>query len=263
MKNITFACLILLLSITTSCRKMDDESSDSDTETAKDCYLMDANINDALNQADLAANDNNLGKAGPTISIDTNVMPHTMVINYGTGTLCNDGKLRSGKLNITFTGRYRNAGTVITISTDSFYQNGNKLEAIKTITNNGRNTSGNLNYTISITNAKLTTLDNKTSTHSSTRNREWIAGETTITVTDDVYKITGNATGTNNKGLSYTADITAPLIIDFSCAYRITGGTLEIKPQNKLTRTVNYGTGTCDNSFEVKIGNKSYTIYKN
>lgn len=262
MKNITFVCLIILLSITTSCRKMDDESNDADTETAKDCYLMETNINDALNQVDLAASNNNLGKAGPTITFDTSVMPHTMVINYGEITLCNDGKTRAGKLLVTFTGRYRYAGTVITITPDSFYQNGNKLEGLKTITNNGRNTSGNLNYTISTSMSKLTTKDNKTSIHSSTRNREWIAGENTNAVSDDVYKITGNASGTNNKGLTYTADITAPLIIDFSCAYRITGGTLEIKPQNKLLRTVNYGTGACDNSFEVKIGKKSYTVYK-
>ncbi len=263
MKNLTLACLTLMLLIATSCRKNDDESSDLDTQSAKDSYLMDANINDVIKEVDWAATENNLGKAGPTIIIDTTVMPRTMLVNYGKGTLCIDGKIRAGKIMVTFTGRYREAGTIITIIPDSFYQNGNKLEGSKTVTNNGRNSNGNYNYTININNAKLTTIDNKVRTHSSNRNREWIAGENTRTVLDDGYRITGNATGINANNLTYTVNIIQPLIINFSCDYRITAGLLEIVPLNKLKRTINYGTGTCDNFFEVTIGKKTFKVYKN
>lgn len=246
----------------TSCRKNDDETTDLETQSATDSYLMDANINDAIKEVDWAASENNLGKAGPTVTFDTTASPKQMTINYGSGTLCADGKLRAGKLRITFTGRYRDAGTVITITPDSFYQNGNKLEGTKTITNNGRNNRNNLYYTIEVNNAKLTTIDGKIRTWTSTRNREWIGGENTKAFNDDVYQITGIANGVSSNNVAFTVNILQPLQIDFSCQYRVTAGEVEIKPTSKLTRTINYGSGSCDNNYTVKIGNRTFTVYR-
>lgn len=265
MKNLTLTSISLLLAValvTASCRKNDDEANDLETQSSTDSYLMDANINDAIKEVDWAANENNLGKSGPTITIDSASSPRVMIINYGAGTLCADGKLRAGKIRVTYTGKYRETGTVITITPDSFYQNGNKLEGVKTITNNGRKANGHLYYTIEVSNAKLTTVDGKVRTWTSTRNREWIEGEGTKAFNDDVYQITGTANGVSANNVSFTVNILQPLQIDFSCQYRITAGEVEIKPQNKLTRTINYGSGTCDNNYTVKIGNRSIVVYR-
>lgn len=263
MKKLTLLGILFTSALMiSSCRKNDDETTDLETQSATDSYLMDANINDAIKEVDWAANQNNLGKSGPTITIDSASSPRVMIINYGAGTLCADGKLRAGKIRVTYTGKYRETGTVITIAPDSFYQNGNKLEGTKTITNMGRNTRNNLHYTIEINNAKLTTVDGKARTWTSTRNREWIGGENTKVFDDDVYQITGTANGINANNLAYTVNILQPLQIDFSCQYRITAGVVEIKPQNKLTRTINYGSGICDNNYTVKIGNRSIVIYR-
>ena len=205
MKNLTLTSISLLLAValvTTSCRKNDDEANDLETQSSTDSYLMDANINDAIKEVDWAANENNLGKSGPTITIDSTSSPKVMIINYGAGTLCADGKLRAGKIRVTYTGKYRETGTVITITPDSFYQNGNKLEGIKTITNNGRKANGHLYYTIEVSNAKLTTVDGKVRTWTSTRNREWIEGEGTKAFNDDVYQITGTANGVSANNVS-------------------------------------------------------------
>ena len=265
MKNLTLTSISFLLAValvTTSCRKNDDDANDLETQSSTDSYLMDANINDAIKEVDWAASENSLGKAGPTVTFDTISSPKRMVIDYGNGTLCVDGKLRAGRLLVSFTGRYREAGTVITIAPDSFYQNGNKLEGIKTITNNGRNSRNNLNYTIEVNNAKLTTVDGKVRSWTSTRNREWIGGENTKIFNDDVYQITGTANGVSANNVSFTVNILQPLQIDFSCQYRITAGEVEIKPQNKLTRTINYGSDTCVNNYTVKIGNRNFTVYR-
>lgn len=223
---------------------------------------MDANINDAIKEVDWAASENNLGQARPTVIFDTTASPKQMTINYGSGTLCVDGKLRAGKLRVNFTGRYRDAGTVITITPDSFYQNGNKLEGTKTITNNGRNSSNNLFYTIEVNNARLSTIDDKIRTLTSTRNREWISKENTKAFNDDVYQITGTANGVSAYNVAFTVNILQPLQIDFSCQYRITAGEVEIKPTNKLNRTINYGSGSCDNNYTVTIGKRTFTVYR-
>lgn len=256
--GIFFTAVLML----TSCRKNDDESTDLETQSATDSYLMDANINDAIKEVDWAASENSLGKAGPTVTFDTTTSPKQMLINYGNGTLCADGKLRAGKLRITFTGRYRDAGTVITITPDSFYQNFNKLEGTKTITNNGRNSRNNLYYTIEVNNAKLTTVDGKIRTWTSTRNREWIGGENTKAFNDDVYQITGIANGVSSNNVAFTVNILQPLQIDFSCQYRVTAGEVEIKPAAKLKRTINYGSGSCDNNYTVTIGKRTFTVYR-
>lgn len=257
------AVLLCIMALTVmSCRKDKDEDLDIETQSASDNYIAESHINDVLKQVDDAATSSNVGKVGPVITIDSNANPKKMIINYGTGTFCNDGKTRAGKIVVTWTGRYRDIGTVITITPDSFYQNGNKVEGTKTVENKGRNSSNNLYFSVTVSNAKITAQDGSSRTWNATRNREWIAGEGTATILDDVYLITGSANGVNSNQRSYTSTITQALRVDFSCRYRITAGIVEVVPQGKLTRTVNYGSGTCDNSFSVTIGNKTYTVYK-
>lgn len=263
MKTLKFSTLIIIVfscMALQSCKRDKDEDLDIETQTSNDNYQIEGNINDALKEVDAASVSANLGKTGPTIIIDSTSSPKRMTIDYGTSTLCADGKLRSGKLIVTWTGRYRETGTVITITPESFSQNGNKLEGVKTIKNEGRNGAGNLYYTITVSNAKLTTAAGNVSTWNATRNREWISGESTAAWNDDVYLITGSASGVASNQISYTTTIKTAIRVDLSCQYRLTAGELEVRPSGKLTRTVNYGTGSCDNTFTVQIGNKTYTI---
>lgn len=243
-----------------ACKKENDQLADVDTQSAADNYMAEQHFNDELKQVDDAATNSNLGKTGPTITIDSSASPRVMTIDYGTGMVCADGKTRSGKILVSWTGRYRETGTQITITTDNFYQNGNKLEGTKQVINRGRNTQGNLNFDVTVNNGKVTTVDGKVRTWNAVRNREWIAGENTLTPLDDKYRITGSASGTNANGLSYSANIIQALVFDLSCQYRLTQGEVELLPQGKLKRTINYGNGACDGTFSVKIGNKTITV---
>ncbi|MCU0422105.1 MAG: hypothetical protein MUC81_04770 [Bacteroidia bacterium] len=261
-KSILLGCLFALsasLSIV-ACKKDKEENLDVETQTAADQSSSEGFFSDIYNQVEEASNSAGLGKSGPTVIVDSLSTPRTMVIDYGINTLCNDGKTRAGKIRVSWTGRYRQAGTLITITPDSFYQNGNKIEGVKTVLNNGRNTRGNLNYTVTVSNAKITFIDGRISTWNATRNREWTAGENTLAWNDDVYLITGNANGTARNGISYTSDITNALRVDLSCTHRLTAGTIEIRPTGKLSRTIDYGNGICDQTFTVSIGGRTFTV---
>jgi hypothetical protein len=264
MNRLKLASGIALLAFalaTVSCKKDSNESLDMDTQSSTDNYLAEHHVNDEVKQVQDAAQNNNLGKAGPTVIIDSTSSPRVMTIDYGTGTVCNDGKLRSGKLVVTWTGRYRDVGTVITITPDNFYQNGNHIEGTKTITNNGRNSSNNLTFSVVVSNAKITTADGKIRTWSATRSREWISGESTpLNPSDDVYLITGSSNGVNANGKTFTSTITQALRFDLSCQYRLTAGEVEVVPEGKTARVVNYGNGACDGSFTVKIGSRTITV---
>lgn len=263
MKNLDKAILVLSVFsaiFLAGCRKDKDEDLDTDTRSSADHFFMESQLNDELREVDEAAVSSGLGKSGPVITIDSSASPRKMTIDYGKGTLCADGKTRSGRLNVTWTGRYRQTGSVITITPDSFYQSGHKTDGTKTIENKGRNAAGNLHYTVTVINARVTRTDGRILTWNAQRDREWIAGEGTLTWRDDVYLLTGNASGAGSGGVSYSLNITTPLRVDLGCEYRLTAGIVELVPYGKRMRTVNYGDGTCDNTFTVTIGSKTYTI---
>ncbi|MCX6186143.1 MAG: hypothetical protein NTU43_03980 [Bacteroidetes bacterium] len=224
------AVLALSLSVT-GCKKKSTEEIDTDTQTSQNQNTLENDFDQVATQVDNASNSNGLKKTGITIIIDTTNSIRKMTIDYGTGTLCDDGKMRSGKILVTWTGKFRDQGTTKTIAFENFIQNGN-------------------------------IVDNTTIEWQSTRTRTWIAGESTLNIwNDDKYQITGSTTGVNKKGINYTCTITTPLVVDLSCnKRRITAGVIEMHPDGKLTRTINYGNGECDGTVTVTIGNRTYTI---
>jgi len=203
-----------------------------------------------------------------TVTVDTTDSQRTITIDFGsTPCLCDtwDGRYRQGKIIATWTGAYRDSGTVITIVTQDYYQGISATEMngfaySKTVTNMGHNGNGNLHYAINVSSAVITLYNNGgTITWTSQRDREWIGGETTLLPFDDVYSITGSASGTDQDGLQFTVNITNPLIAKVSCPW-ITQGTLEITHGSNPTATLDYGDGTCDDQATVTVNGTTTTI---
>ena len=196
-----------------------------------------------------------------TITLDTISATRTITINFGTTDCpCNDGKYRKGKINVSYTGRYRDPGTVIKITFDGYYVNDNYVDnsSTKQITNNGRDSNGYLKYTI-VDNAKIITSNSRTIIWSSTRTNEWIAGEKTLIWSDDEYLISGNATGINGNGKAWSINITKALDYKLSCRW-ITSGTVDIVITGRPTITLDYGSGACDDLATATYNGKVYNI---
>jgi hypothetical protein len=45
-----------------------------------------------------------------------------------------------------------------------------------------------------------------------------------------------------------------------SCQWRIVSGTIEMNPEGKSTRTIDYGNGNCDNEISVTVNGKTRTM---
>lgn len=265
----------------TSCKKDSNTSKDSDVESAQDNAMAEATFNDVTTITDQAAlggsvdmrvasdanlnrEDGSLGGPCATVSFDTANAAKVISIDFGTSNcLCKDGRNRRGKITASFTGHYRDAGTVITISFTNYFVNDNQIIGSKKITNNGLNQSGNLVYTIEVKGSVIKANNGGTISWSSTRQREWIAGASTpLNLADDVYSITGNANGTTAKGVSYTIAITKPLVRRMTCRW-FESGSLDVTPANKPTRTLDYGTTGCDANATVTILGFSFPIVLN
>jgi hypothetical protein len=272
----SLVCSAILFS---SCKK--DAATDDDVESAQDNALAESSFNDVTTITDQAAysgsvnmrvagsssadkEDGSLGSACATVSVDTVSSPHIITIDFGTtNCLCNDGRYRRGKIMASFTGRYKDAGTVISISFSNYFVNDNQLTGTKKITNNGLNAAGHLVYKIEVNGSVIKANGAGTATWISTRQREWIAGSATpLILNDDVYSITGSASGTTAKGKSYTISITTALVRKMSCRW-FESGVLDVTPQNKPTRTLDYGNTGCDANATVTISGHTFPIVLN
>jgi len=268
------ALLILSIAFVSSCRK--DRDDLNDTTSASDNEQGEAFSNDVMNIADNAAK---TGSAGfrtsseqevyeglgqcATVTHDTVSNPRMLTIDFGTvNCLCADGRNRRGKILVTYTGRYFEIGSVKTMNFDNYYRNDNKLEGTRTITNNGLDAKGRMSWTVNAQNMKISKSNGKVHTWNSVRIRTILSGNDTQNWTDDVYEITGSATGVNASGNNYTANITKPLRRALSCRW-IDSGTIEITPEGKQTRTVDFGNGNCDDQATVSVRNKTRNITLN
>lgn len=256
--------ILFISTILFSCRKsVRDE--DTDTKAAEDFAMADLVSNDISklltevmeNEAGLRAG--NLSCA--ILSIDTLAFPMTVRIDFGT-TNCtgSDGRNRRGVINATFTGKYRDSLTVVTITTNNYYLNDYKVEGTKVVTNKGHNSDGNLWFTVVISNAMITAADGSWNiTFDSNRSQEWISGESTAILSDDIYEISGTMDGVSRTGNHFTASTTAPVRVELSCAW-VVSGVIEVTPDNVSPRIIDFGSGGCDNDATVTVNGNVFDV---
>ena len=279
LRNVFFAfCFVIALF---SCEKKDNNTSDalidSDVTTAIDNNLIDGVFNDVESIADQASSgilvsflpefDNNEQKtfiheksSCATITHDENSSPKILTIDFGgSNCLCNDGKNRRGQIIVTYTGVYNEAGSEHTITFNDYYVNDNKVLGTKIVTNNGLDSNNKLHFSIEVDAKLVKATSNDTISWISSRVRTWEEGSGTLNWLDDVYSITGNSSGVNSSGISFSADITTPLIVDLSCHW-IKSGVIEITPSGKLKRILDYGASGCDANATVSIAGVSFPI---
>jgi hypothetical protein len=196
-----------------------------------------------------------------SVTIDTTSSTRTITINFGTtNCLCADLRYRRGKVIATWTGRYRDSGTVINVTFDGYYVDDNNIKGTHKTTNLGRNAAGHLVYKVEVAGQIVKANNGGTITWNSTRQREWLTGaDTPLNWADDSYSITGSANGTTAAGESYTINITKPLVRKMTCQW-FESGTVDITPSGKATRTLDYGTTGCDANATVTISGVSFPI---
>ncbi len=277
-KIITSALSIIAISgifCFSSCKKKDMSEKDSDTSSASDQSLASSAVNDLTSISDEAGRNYSvssfkiveanglLAASCAMVTVDTLAAAKTITVNFGTtNCLCNDGRNRRGSIILSFTGKYRDSLTVITVNPVNYFVNDNQVSGTKTITNKGHNAANHLVYEISANMTIVKASGAGTVSWSSTRQREWITGEGTLTWSDDIYSITGSASGTSASGNSFSSIITSPLIrnMSLSCRKHFTQGVLEHTPNGKATRIIDYGNGACDDQATVTINGNTYTI---
>lgn len=269
----TLAFTLITVAFFSGCKCREKE--DKDTQTASDYEQAQLISDDLTNMADAAAEgvtkfktSSNSGNTDvlsgcATVTLDTlnSADPDTITIDFGTSDcLCADNRNRRGIITIIHFGNKITPGSYRTVTFNNYFVNNYQIEGTHTITANGQNGSGNWNWTITAQNMKITRPGGKFHSWNSTRNREMVAGANTpLLRNDDVFHVTGYANGNNSNGQSYTATIISALRRENSCKW-IVKGSVQIIPDNKPMRTLDFGTGSCDDKATVTINGNIYNI---
>ncbi len=198
-----------------------------------------------------------------TLFHDNTSIPRVMIIDFGAeNCMCNDNRTRRGQIKITYTGEnFNDEGNVIQFEFDNYYVNDFKIMGTQTVENKGRNILNQIHFdhTVDAKFLRADTLYKDTVRFQADRTITWISGDDTPIWSDDVYEYIGEAYGRSMNNEYFALNITSPLVREVMCRY-IKAGRLDLQPQGKSLRKVDYGDGNCDNNVSVEINGKRYAF---
>ncbi len=226
-------------------------SSESDFNTVfKDVdEAMDINDDSQTNLRSLATSC--VTKGNVTLYPDSAVGNYTSYLEIDFSTTCTDAsfKNRSGKVLVFYSGKRITGDFKDSVIFSSFKLDGKTVSGYS-ITKQTAATNDEWDFDIYV-NGKITTTSNEVITYEANRQRKHSGLSTRFNFTDDKFVITGSASGKNSKGDLVSSEIVTPVVINGSCLetyYRIpVEGKVTFKNNTKnITRSLDYGSGTCD-----------------
>lgn len=255
-----------------SCDKNNDPNLDTTTSAEDQSTAEDENATvgdlveaaaptDASITGSPATEPVDLGRlAGSCFTRTYDAPTRTLTLDFGTVNCVGpNGVARRGKIVAVFSGVSQQVGSTVVVSLVNYFRNDNQHTGTRTIT---RLASGS--WSLDVQNASVIT---SAGTHSWTSQRLYTrtAGQGTRTILDDTYTVTGQASGTNRKGVGYAAVIEQPLVKQFQagCARTFVAGTVRINNTNEKALLLNYdptGTQACDNIASVTVNGRTRTI---
>lgn len=271
LRSLTLACLASGLLLTTSCNRKSDEVAPDDITTAEDRSednIETAISTEAMNMAGPAdftstspafasTTADFQAKFGTCATRSYDAQSRVLTIDFGaTNCLCPDGRYRRGQIRVAFTTDVlkRRAGAVVTRV--NYFVNNNQHTATRTFTDLGQGS-----FSVDVSNASIIRANNG-GTHSWTASWTFTqtAGYGTAPFSDDVFSVTGSATGTNRNGVGYTTTVQSPLIKRGDCFKYYVQGVMSITNTKSKAMTLDYGNGACDNTATVTVNGRTRTI---
>lgn len=184
-----------------------------------------------------------------------------VTVDFGDGCEGPHGRIRKGIIKITHGGNFWLPGSVFVIELVNYSVNNVKIEGIRTVTNATTEQSEGVVHEISLTGGKVTWPDETFATREVNKVRVWIRDANNPI--EDIFKLTGTATGKNRRGVEYSMEITEPIIFKRSCyesGIWIPVQGIKTITTPRRTVSVNFGDGTCDREVVIVYNGNSQTI---
>ena len=190
----------------------------------------------------------------------------TLIINFGDGDPDDCllyGKERKGRIIVTYNKNFRDSLSRISITFDSYYTNGYRLQGQRIIENKGRVNPNKYMYEIELIGASI--IGNGSINIESNMTKEWLQGyNNPENLFDNIYSITGTATGNSSNGINFQWNIIEEIIMDTKCRNQnfcdLLSGKAEFTPEGFSTRSINYGDSSCNCNVEILLNENVYHI---
>lgn len=201
-----------------------------------------------------------------TVEPDANSTTETpsgvLTVDFGTNG-CSDlkGNVRKGKVIFTYHGKRFVPGSTVVTTTQEYSINGIRLEGVRTSTNAQSSTSDAPRFNVTLDNGKATFPDGRIATRESNITWQWNRAESPI---DDNLQIesTSTASGTTRGGRSYQVTLSEDVVYKRHCGIAVSGiKHYTIDSEKEIS--INYGEGSCDQSFSVTVNGVTRDISLN
>lgn len=181
-----------------------------------------------------------------TVTPNDSTYPKKIVIDFGDSCRGRDGKVRSGKMILYFTGPIRVPGSVVTLTFERYHVNRMHIEGTKVFKNLSELPEHK--WSIEVNDGKVTFPSGRGYSYEGIKYVKQIEGSSTRIVRDDIYQIEGRSKTTFRNGTTIVINTVDPLIKKVACPW-ISEGTLKIKI-NDRELNLDFGfpsNGDCDN----------------
>jgi len=195
------------------------------------------------------------------------LFPVKIVMDFGNGCPGPDGHVRSGKIITVYTGRLINPGKSATTTFEGFKIDSVQVQGTHKVMNTTTPGSNHAQYTVDVTDAKLTKPNGDYTMWGSHRVITQIEGNGTVMPVDDIFTIEGTAHGRVKHGnniYAWLSEITEPLRKKFICHW-ISKGIIKIRREtlpatSPWVAILNYGNGDCDYLATLTINGVTHQI---
>ncbi len=258
-----FVRLMIGLSLIAFVSSCDDDNDNATAEPdttaeqqiASDIAFATAEIDEIYRVTDEAFTINSNGRVTQTycanVSLDRDTK--TITLDYGDG--CESpvsGVVRKGIISITYTGTLLNPGNGgLSLSFTNYEVNGVSISGTTSMSAvNGGSFQRTNNLTVGFEGEQVT--------YNSDLTYEWVEGAGDRETFNEVFNITGTASGTDRKGNSYNVSILQPWRVQTACfvdeLYYPVSGTSNITITGKPTFVFDFGNGNCDKLATISVG---------
>ncbi len=261
----TAVALVAIFTFSVSCEKIEDTisllqqiSAEDDASVNDDFDDIEDEVEDVLNTFESSLKSSTEGdtitgrqvvKSRNTDGTRTITITFTNYANKR-----RPDRIKNGVITTLAVGVWNTVGYKRTTTFTDLKINDTKIEGTKVIEKTAENT-----YTSILTNGKVTFSDSSTYTRESNRTTVKKEGiQTPKNIWDDVYEISGTASGVNAKGYAYTHEITSPLVKRMDYTFIVKGVVKMVVDSKELT--IDYGDGTKDRTATISANGQTKTI---
>lgn len=185
----------------------------------------------------------------------------TLTVDFGEGCEGEDGRVRKGKILITYTRRLHIPGAVRSTEFIGYSVDSVEVEGKRTLTNITESAEDYFTLESKLEGGKITWPDGTFATRESNRTRTWLRARNPI---QDEFQVTGSVEGVNRKGVAYSVSIEEALIYKRLCRrsriFMPVAGTKMFSHSERGELEVNYGEGDCDTLVTLTVGEESREV---